>query len=543
MPSAKGTGMRYRFGDFELATERYELKRNGTVLHVEPLVFDLILFLSRNPGRVVSREEIVDGVWQGRLVSEATIDGSIKSARRILGDSGDTQNYIRTVRGRGFEFAVSVTVLDDRQSRVNSSREETQDHSGEGAVTNEASLTGHPLAASVSPSGTTPRPVLAVFPFANQNAEADDYFADGLTEDIVTNLSRFRDLRVIAAGSTLQYKGRSINVPEFCRQMRADHVVQGSVRRAAGRIRITVQLIDGVSCVQLWGDRYDRKRGDIFDLQDELTRRIAATLGVKMQDVSLERAMAKGPLELDSYDCVLRARRYTSALSAEMHAEARDLLERAVELDPLSSDAHALLANVYLAEHRFEMNPRPDPIGRALRHAVRATQLDPRNAYGRCWLAIVHFFRGENEKFEAESQLALRLNPNDPETLADIGHYLAFMGEFERGVELSRRAQELNPLHPGWYYFSFARLDYNRKAYEGTIRSVEKIGLPHFYWTHLLDAAAKGQLGRPDAGKALSRILEIKPSFSAQLELRKWNASPADLDHIMEGLRKAGWTG
>jgi TolB-like protein len=533
--------MRYQFGDFELATERYELRRNGIALHVEPLVFDLILFLLRSPGRVVSREEIVDGVWQGRLVSESTIDGCIKSARRILGDSGDNQSYIRTVRGRGFEFTAPVTALDE--SSVNSSREQTQEHPGEGAAANEASLTGHPLATNVSPAGTAPRPVLAVFPFANQSAEADDYFADGLTEDIVTNLSRFRDLRVIAAGSTLQFKGRSINVPEFCRQIRAAYVVQGSVRRAAGRIRITVQLIDGVSCVQLWGDRYDRDMGDIFDLQDELTRKIAATLGVKMQDVSLERAMAKGPLELDSYDCVLRARRYTSALSAEMHAEARDLLERAVELDPLSSDAHALLANVYLAEHRFEMNPRPNPIGRALTHAVCATQLDPRNAYARCWLAIVHFFRGENEKFETESQLALRLNPNDPETLADIGHYLAFMGEFERGVELSRRAQELNPLHPGWYYFSFARLDYNRKAYDGTIRWVEKIGLPHFYWTHLLDAAAKGQLGRPDAGKALSRVLEIKPSFSAHLELRKWNASPTDLDHIMEGLRRAGWNG
>jgi TolB-like protein len=533
--------MRYQFGDFELATERFELRRNGIALHVEPLVFDLILLLLRTPGRVVSREEMVERIWQGRLVSESTIDGCIKSARRILGDSGDNQSYIRTVRGRGFEFAAPVKALDG--SSVNSLREQTHEHPGEGAATNEASLTGHPLATSVSTSGTAPRPVLAVFPFANQSTEADDYFADGLTEDIVTNLARFRDLRVIAAGSTLKFKGHLIDVPEFCRQMRAAYVVQGSVRRAAGRIRITVQLIDGVSCVQLWGERYDRDMGDIFDLQDELTRRIAATLGVKMQDVSLERAMAKGPLELDSYDYVLRARRYTSALSAEMHAEARDLLERAVELDPLSSDAHALLANVYLAEHRFEMNPRPDPIGRALAHAVRATQLDPRNAYARCWLAIVHFFRGENEKFETESQLALKLNPNDPETLADIGHYLAFMGEFERGVELSRRAQELNPLHPGWYYFSFARLDYNRRAYVGTIRCVEKIGLPHFYWTHLLDAAAKGQLGRPDAGKALSRVLEIKPSFSAHLELRKWNASPADLDHIMEGLRRAGWNG
>jgi len=542
--------MRYQFGDFELATDRYELRRNGIVLHIEPLVFDLILFLLRHAGRVVSRDEIVEAVWQGRVVSEATIDSCIKLARRVLGDSGDNQSYIRTVRGRGFEFTAQVRVRDHGQSSINASQDHTEKDSaespalhGEGVVKNEAARAGHSLTSDNILSGTAARPVLAVFPFANQSAADDDYFSDGLTEDIVTNLSRFRDLRVIAAGSTLQFKGRPMNIPEFCRQMRAGYVVQGSVRRDAGRVRIAVQLIDGVSCVQLWGDRYDREMSNIFDLQDELTRRIAVTLGVKLQDVSLERAMAKSRLELDSYDCVLRARRYTSALTPEMHAEARDLLERAVELDPLSSDAQALLANIYLAEHRFEMNPRPDPIGRALRHALRATELDPRNAYARCWLAIVHFFRGENQKFETESQLALRLNPNDPETLADVGHYLAFMGEFERGVELSGRARELHPLHPGWYYFSFARRDYHRGAYEEVIRSVEKIGLPNFYWTHLLDAAAKGQLGRPEAARAVSRILEIKPNFSAHAELRKWNAAPADLEHIVEGLRKAGWKG
>src|SRR5581483_9957945 len=516
--------MRYRFGNFELAAERYELRLNSVVQRVEPLVFDLILFLARHAGRVVTREEIIDSVWQGRIVSEATIDGCIKSARRILGDTGESQNYIRTVRGRGFEFAARVSVVDEANSGpVSSPLEAPLEHHGAGVVPGESSVPGNPAAPAL-------RPVLAVFPFANQTSEGDDYFADGLTEDIITNLARFRDLRVIAAASTLQFRGHPINIPEFCTRMKAGYVVQGSVRRTTDRVRISVQLIDGATCVQLWGDRYDREIGDIFELQDEVTRKIAATLGVKLQYVSLLRAMTKSPLELDSYDCVLRARRYTSALSAEMHAEARDLLEKAIQLDPLSSDAHALLANVYLAEHRFEMNPRPDPIGRALTHALRATQLDPRNSYARCWLAIVHFFRAENEKFEAESRLALSLNPNDPETLADIGHYLAFMGEFERGVELSRRAQELNPLHPGWYYFSFARFDYNRRAYEGTIAAMERVGLPHFYWTHLLDAAAKGQLGRPDAAKALAKIFEIKPNFSAQLELRKWNAAPQDLD-------------
>ncbi|HJQ60081.1 MAG TPA: winged helix-turn-helix domain-containing protein [Vineibacter sp.] len=514
--------MRYQFDSYELDTERYELRRDGVAQPVEPLVFDLLVFLAGHPSRVVSRDEIVERVWQGRSVSDATISSCVKSARRVLGDDGESQNYIRTVRGRGFEFRGRITTLHDAA----------------------------PVAAQPAPparvrvngavAGSESMPVIAVMPFVNQSAEVDEYFSDGLTEDIITNLARFRDLRVIGGASTFWFKGRALDLAELRDRLNAGYVVQGSVRRAAGRVRIAVQLIDGASGVQLWGDRHDREMGDLFELQDEVTRTIAATLGVKLQDVALQRALTKGAAELDAYDCLLRARRYTGTLSPEMHAEARDLLERAVELDPLSADAQALLANVYLAEHRFNVNPRPNPIGRALTHALAATRLDPQNAYARCWLAIVHFFRGENDKFEAESRLALDLNPNDPEILADVGHYLSFMGEFERGAALSRRAQQLNPLHPGWYHFSFARYHYAQRAYAETIADTQKVGLPDFYWTHFLAAAAQGQLGHPDAGASLARIYQLKPDFSARAELRKWNAAPDDLEHLVAGLRKAG---
>jgi TolB-like protein len=522
--------MRYRFDQFELDADRYELRLRGVAQHVEPLVFDLIAFFAANPGRIVGRDEIVERVWKGRTVSDATIASCIKSARRALGDGGEVPGYIRTVRGRGFEFTGAVTAADDDHPAF------VADVPAPGATNPAASEATAPTRI-VEPAA---RPVVAVLPFTNLSAGVDEYFADGLTEDIITNLARFRDLRVIAGSSTRQIKGLALEPREVCERLNAGYIVQGSVRRAAGRVRISVQLIDGGSSIQLWGDRYDRDMGDIFALQDEVTRTIAATLGVTVQDVALQRSLKKSAIELDAYDCLLRARRYTWLLSAEMHAEARELLERAVELDPLSADAHALLANVYLGEHRFEMNPRPNPIGRALVHALAATQLDPQNAYARCWLAIVHFFRGENDKFEKESQLAISLNPNDPETLADVGHYLAFMGEFERGTELSRRAQQLNPLHPGWYHFSFARRHYHEGAYEKVVSDVQKIGLPHFYWTHLLNGASKGQLGRSDAAEALARIYEIKPNFSARVELQKWNAAPKDLEHILEGLRKAG---
>ncbi len=542
--------MRYQFDDFELDTDTYELRRRGLVRHIEPLVFDVLLFLARNPGRLVSRDEMIEHVWKGRIVSDATVSSCIKSARRVLGDDGDSQTYIRTIRGRGFSFVAAVSVADGADT---SSEPAPAPASGSPATSPTADapearhrppiLPGNGGQPPGRRSRATDRPILAVLPFENLSAGVDQYFADGLTEDIITNLSRFRELQVIARATTFQFKGRPIHLQELSALLGAGYFVLGSVRRAAGRVRISAQLIDGDSGLHLWADRYDGEMCDIFELQDEVTRKIAATLGLKIQDVALQRALRKSAAELDAYDCLLRARRFTSMLSADIHAEARDLLEAAIALDPTSADAHALLANVYLAEHRFETNPRPDPIGRALHMAATATRLDPQNAYARCWLAIVHFFRRENDKFETEAQLALSLNPNDPEILADVGHYLAFMGQFERGVDLSKRAQQLNPLHPGWYYFAASRYHYDQRAYADTNADVERAGMPHFYWSHLLQAAALAQLGRAEAGAALARVYDIKPGFSAPLELRKWNAAAHDFEHLMEGLRKAGLKG
>ena len=527
--------MLYRFDDFELNTESFEFKHKGSIRHVEPLVFDLIAFFSANPGRVIGREEIIETVWKGRIVSDATISSCIKHARKALDDSGNNQSYIRTVRGRGFQFTAHVA---DGPDPTNDEHSSAAGASGTEAKTHQKHTHNAQTFAAQQP--TSDRPVLAVLPFKNLSAGVDEYFADGLTEDIITNLSRFRELLVIARSTAFQFKDQAVNMSELGARLNAAYIVEGSVRRAAGRVRITAQLIDATTGMHLWADNFDREMEDIFAVQDEVTRTIAATLGVKIQDVALQRALKKSAAELDAYDCVLRARRYTSLLSADAHAEARDLLEAAVEKDPAYADAHALLANVYLAEHRFDTNPRPDPIGRALQMAEKATQLDPQNAYAHCWLAIVHFFRRQNDKFEAEAELALSLNPNDPETLADIGHFYAFMGRFERGMELSIRARRLNPLHPGWYHFTSSRYHYNAREYEATLADVERAAMPDFYWTHLLNTAALGQLERPEAAESAKRIFKLKPDFQAKTELEKWNAAPDDLAHLMQGLEKAG---
>jgi TolB-like protein len=386
------------------------------------------------------------------------------------------------------------------------------------------------------------KPSVAVLPFANMSTNPDDeYFSDGLTEDIITELARFRELAVIARNSTFQFKGRALDVASVGRELGARYVVEGSVRRASERIRINAQLVEADGGAHIWADRWDRDIGDIFAVQDELTRTIAANLGVRVQHAALDRALQKHPSDMDAYDCVLRARRYTALLDEDEQAKACDLLERAIELDSGYSQAHALLANVYLAEHRFGSNPKPDPIGRALRTARRAVELDPQNAYARCWLAIVHFFRHENENFETEAQRALALNSNDAETVADIGHYYIWMGEFEKGMDLTRRAVALNPLHPGWYYFAYAQYDYNQRDYAESVADVDKTDMPNFYWSPLIKAAALGQLG--ETGRAaveLTRMRELKPGISARTEIEKWNCAPDHAAHLMEGLHKAG---
>ncbi|MCP4385041.1 MAG: tetratricopeptide repeat protein [Hyphomicrobiales bacterium] len=533
--------MTFTFAGFVLNTETHVLSRNGIAQAVEPQVFDLLCMLAREAGKLVTKDQMIEEIWGGRIVAEATIDGRIAAARKVVGDDGRKQAVIATVIRRGIRLVVPVEVNSGVDTAIATASGET------GAASEPpptmAAASGASTLATIAPLETNQAslmPTLVVLPFKIASEGLDDYFCDGLTEDVIANLTHFRELRVIASGSSFHFKNRDIPLAEVAEKLGAGYIVDGSVRRAGQRLRVGVQLIDAASGVSLWTDRYDRQLEDIFAVQDAITHMIVASLGVRMQDTALTHALRKSPSEWDAYDCLLRARRYTATLNEAMHAEARDLLERAIELDPNYAEAHALLANVYLAEHRFEANPRPNPIGRALAMALKATQLDPQSAYARCWLAIVHFFQKDIGKFEAEAQRALDLNPNDPEILAEVGHYRSFLGEYERGSELSDRAKKLNPLHPGWYHFSSALLHFHQRRHEDVLVDVQRISMPDFYWTHLLSAAAFGHLDRKEASASLAKMKEVKPSVSAAEEIHKWNVAPRDCAHIMEGLRKAG---
>jgi TolB-like protein len=514
--------MIYTFGPFVVDANLFELRRDGEVLSVEPLVFNLLLFLLENRDRIVSRDDLVNAIWQGRAVADTTISSRIFALRHVLGDSKAEQSCIRTIPRRGFRFVAEVDCLANQTSPE--------------PLTNGVPHREPPIARLEAAQ----IPTLLVLPFKPASAQTDKYVCDGMTEDVISNLTLFRELRVFAGRTAFHFRSSEMSPLDIARQLGAGFIVSGSVRNEEKRLRIMVQLVDAETGVMLWAGRYDRRVTDIFAVQDEMTRMVAAALGVQVHDTGLTRALMKAPPELDAYDCLLRARRYTSSLDDAEHAEARDLLERAVALDPNYAEAHALLANVYLAEYRFGANPRPDPLDRALAMARKATELDPQSAYARCWLAITHFFRKENDKFETEMQRAVDLNPNDPEILAEAGHYLSFAGDFDRGVGYSDRARLLNPMHPGWYHFADARHHFNQRNYEAVLIDVARIGMPDFYWSHILNAAALGQLGREEAAASLARIGSLRKGLSPVEEILKWNASGDDLAHLVEGLRKAG---
>jgi adenylate cyclase len=299
------------------------------------------------------------------------------------------------------------------------------------------------------------RPSDAVLPFVNMSGDAkQEYCSDGITEEISTELARFEELLVVGRSSTFQYKGKPIDPRKVGQELGARYVLEGSVRRAADTIRVTAQLLDADKGMHVWAHTYERDltAANLFALQDEITAEVVATIGSGYGVIArarLKEIGARSTESLDAYDCVLRsyAYWYLSATQGE-HDRLRECLERAVKLDPGFAPAWYRLADVYLDEHRFRYNPRPGSLDRALKAARRAVELDPTSSRVHQALAQTHFFRRELALFFVEADRALALDPNDDDTLATVGLYLAYAGRWDRGVVLVKRAIALTPSPP-----------------------------------------------------------------------------------------------
>jgi TolB-like protein len=389
---------------------------------------------------------------------------------------------------------------------------------------------------------------IAVLPFKCAGSNADlTALADGIADDIVTGLARFSYLRVIARSSTLHYAQTELDVRAVGRELGAQYVMEGSLRQAASRLRIAVQVVDAHSGAHLWAETYDRTfhPEDMFALQDDLVPRIVSTVadtyGVLPRTMG-EALRNQDAKQLTPYEAVLRSFAHFPRLSAAEHAAAEAGLERAVEEAPGYADGWAMLSMLYREEYTHGFNVKPDPIGRAYKTARRAVEASPSNHLAYHALASAQFFRRELPAFRNSAEKAVALNPMDGFTSAYIGSLTAYAGDWERGCALVERARDLNPHHPGWYWFPSFFDAYRKSDYRAALGYVLKVNMPNFWRTSLALAAAYGQLGeREPAFIAVHELLAIRPDFPAvaQEELGKW-WDPTLVGHLLEGLRKAG---
>ena len=317
--------MRYIFEIYAIDTDRRELHRGADVVSVAPQVFDLLDYLIRNRERVVSKDDLVKVIWNGRSVSDAALATRLNVARSTIGDSGDEQRFIRTLPRKGFRFVGQV-----------------QEAQGPAGATVTSNLEKGPKPALPLPD----KPSIAVLPFANLSSDPEqEFFADGIVEDITTALSRFKALFVIARNSSFTYKGRAVDVKQIGRELGVRYVLEGSVRKAQNRMRITGQLVDTATGAHLWADRFDGDVGDIFDLQDRVTESVVGAIAPAVEKAEIERAKRKPTESLDAYSLYLRGlASYYQFGGRQANDEALRLFNSAIELDPDFASAYGRAA-------------------------------------------------------------------------------------------------------------------------------------------------------------------------------------------------------
>ncbi|WP_264211450.1 adenylate/guanylate cyclase domain-containing protein [Leisingera thetidis] len=395
------------------------------------------------------------------------------------------------------------------------------------------------------PAGQPPPdiPSVAVLPFASLGGEqSDSWFADGLTEDIILNLSKFKNLFVIARNSSFFFKARSMPPQEAARELGVRYVARGSVRRAAARVRIAIELIDAESGRTIWGERYDRDIDDIFAIQDEVTEAIVAATAVLIEAQERKRSTQTAPADLAAYGYVLRGQQFIFRYTRQDNHEAHTLYERALARDQDYARASAAISRTMNIDWRYSWAKDSEhALDTALTFAQKAVELDPTDARGFGELGFVHLYRKEHDAAIGAYRRALALNPNDADLLSDYADALAHSGENETAIEHLQQAMRLNPYFPDQYLWHLGGAYYNLKQYDAVIETLTRMNNPTEGQRML--AASYAQLGKMELARDMAaRHREAHPNFS----LDRWtkvqpDRLEEDTRHFVDGLKKAGF--
>jgi TolB-like protein/DNA-binding winged helix-turn-helix (wHTH) protein len=564
----------FRFEEFTLDVMRRSLRQGKEDAQLRPKSFDVLCYLVENPGRPLSKDEIIAAVWPKVIVTDESLTRCVSDVRLALRD-GD-QRIIKTIPRHGYLFAAPVHEAAHATSEpvivpagLATDRPAPQLHSAAARLALRTpwrlfAAAALVLMAAIASSlwlGGQPRlslpdrPSIAVLPFANIGGDPQqDYFGDGIAEDLTTSLSKFAHLFVIASGSALKYRARSVDAKAVGHELGVRYLLQGSVRRDPERLRITVELVDATSGQQLWAERYDRAPNAVFAVQDEVAQQIISTLVAQINKQDLERALRKPPETLAAYDYFLQGNALMRSFQGEKRGEtiaaARALYKQSAAADPRYAPALQGLAQTYLAGW---VDPSPGHtigsefqqqtvIDRALSLAQKAVELDGNLAEARATLGWILFWQHRTKDGLAEFGRAFELNPN----LVDW-HYsimLTHAGRAPEALAYTKRIMRLDPFYPAVYLHCLGKAYYFLGRNEEAIEQFQAVSarIPGYRAGLVLRAAAAAEIGRSDQARtAVAELLRIQPDFriTAWLDfIRLTNREYAE--RLAAGLRKAG---
>jgi adenylate cyclase len=508
--NSAAAGPLYQFEGFVLDLARGILSNaKGEALPLRRKSFDLLRLLIENRGRLLDRDAIGDAIWSDVTVTDDSITQCVGDIRRVLGDR--EQRLLKTIPRRGYIFDVNMAAQENPLLRD--------------------------------------KPSIAVLPFANLSGNPDqEYFSDGIADDIITELSRSRALFVIARNSSFVYRGRSLDVRQIARELGVRYLLEGSVRRSVGRVRVTAQLIEAETGNHIWAERYDRNLSEIFAVQDEITAEVTTAIVPAVTDAEQRRALRKPPENLGAWEAYQRGLWHLGKCNGKDAVLAQHFFERAIALDAGFASAHAALSMAF-AFHAgvsgvlaFE-----EGLGLAGQHARKAVEIDANDPEGQAALAWWRGTVGQGKQALHGLTAPLAQNPNSPWVIGINGVILVMLGDRSEGRAALFEAIKLNPrdpstgLFPGWvtvsYYYDG---DYTHAM---TMANTVIERYPHFTNIYRWLAAALGQLGRDDeAREALEHAIASK-SFEYHVRSRPAWFRPEDHEHMLCGLRKAGWQG
>jgi adenylate cyclase len=528
----------FRFRGYTLDVSRGSLSFGEREIELRPKSFEVLRYLVGNADRLVTKEEIIKAVWPNVVVSDESLTRCVFEVRQAISDSDQT--IIKTIARRGYRFVAPVHQIGIDSSPVPPIS---------GASTKDTS--------SGSDAGGRPeppmpdRPSVAVLPFVNLSGDPQqDYFSDGITEDIITELSRFSELLVIARNSSFQYKDKAVDIRQVGRELGARYVLEGSVRRIGDRVRIAAQLIDAMTGAHRWAERYDRELRDVFAVQDEVARAIVAILAAHVNRAEIERALLKPPAVWQAYEYCLQG---AEALLLHMNRrskaslyDARRLLEQSLEIDPGYARAYAMLAGTYVSAYVDPIDDdwvNPAALDRAFELAETAVHLDTRLPLAHAWLGYVLLWKRQHDTAIAELERAFALNPNFINNAFPL--ILIYAGEPARALDILEANMRLDP---------FPRLtgsanveaiaNYMLKRYGEAVRLLGECTsrLPNLQWPHHWLASAYAQLGQlEEARREAAEVLRVNPRFTIEKFKRLVVfKNPNDAEHLIDGLRKAG---